>query len=226
MVEKQQSTAILLFSRTAADEAATKAFAFDRKNQLVAKQLVKHSIITAQKTQLPLFKSYNTTQKGNSFGERLANEIEKVFQRGYESIIVIGNDCPQLSAEHILQAKAQLQQQEVVLGPASDGGVYLIGLQKDAYDRKTFLSFDWEKETLQATWKAQVEQIVWLETLSDIDSAADLSKFLKTAPKWHTLRQLLAAILKEIKLVIDTNHKLPAKFHFNSSALRAPPFVV
>ena len=113
-----------------------------------------------------------------------------------------------------------------MLGPATDGGVYLIGLQKSAYDRNTFLNFDWEKETLQASWELQVKNIVWLETLSDIDSAADLSVFLKNAPKWHYLRQSLRAILKEIELITDTAYTFNTNYHLNSNALRAPPFLV
>jgi len=226
MLKRQKSTAILLFSRTSADEAAVKTFALSQKNQLVAKQLLQHSIATAQKTQLPFFKSYSTSQKGNSFGERLAHEIEFVFQKGYKSLIVIGNDCPQLTTKHLFQAEQALQQQKVVLGPAMDGGIYLIGLQKNAYDRATFLNFEWEKETLQKTWKEKVSNIVWLETLSDIDSATDLSIFLESAPRWHYLRQLLTGLLKEIRLIIEHTYVLITKPYSNSSALRAPPSLV
>lgn len=226
MVEGHKKTAILLFSRTVADEAAVKTFALSQKNQLVAKQLLQHSIATAQKTQLPLFKAYNTPQKGDSFGERLANEIEIVFQKGYESLIIIGNDCPQLTTQHLLQVNQSLQKQQVILGPAKDGGVYLIGLQKAAYQREQFINFAWEREHLQTTWKNAINNIVWLETLSDIDSAADLNAFLKIAPKWHALRQQLVAILREIELVIEYIYSLITKAHFNSSALRAPPSLV
>ncbi|MEL6720049.1 MAG: DUF2064 domain-containing protein [Bacteroidota bacterium] len=223
MIQRQKNTAILLFSRTSADEAAVKDFAFGQKNQVVAHQLVQHSIKTAQQTKLPFFQACNKAQYGNSFGERLANEIEIVFQKGYESLIIIGNDCPQLTTQHIFQAKEQLRKQQVVLGPASDGGVYLIGLRQDAYSRSDFINFDWEKETLQESWEAQIADIVWLEILSDIDSAADLRNFLNSVAQWHYLRQRFLSILREVKSDIDHIYHLITTYHFNTNALRAPP---
>ena len=86
----------------------------------------------------------SSNQTGNSFGERLANAFENIYSKGFDRVIAIGNDTPSLSSETITTAENGLNNNEVVLGPSSNGGVYLIGISKKAYNRSTFLQVSWQ----------------------------------------------------------------------------------
>lgn len=69
-------------------------------------------------------------QKGEDLGERMLQAFQEVFSQGYTQAVLIGSDLYDLSSEDLRQAFVQLSRHEVVLGPAADGGYYLIGLKK------------------------------------------------------------------------------------------------
>ncbi len=199
MTHDLSTTAILLFSRTAAEEAAVKTFdaRLGRKgNRRLARHLIRQSRQTARRTGLPVFTSFSTQQTGHSFGERLANAVESVWAKGYSQLIVIGNDCPSLTPQLLRRTAAQLQHMPLVLGPAYDGGVYLIGLQQAAYQREDFLALAWETPHLQTTWQTAAHPIAWLAPYRDIDHATDLQAFLHNRDRnTRLLRQQLRVLL-------------------------------
>jgi rSAM/selenodomain-associated transferase 1 len=67
-------------------------------------------------------------QVGEDFGQRLHHGFRALRERGYERIVVIGSDSPQIPAEWVHNAFAELRDDDVVIGPARDGGYYLLGL--------------------------------------------------------------------------------------------------
>ena len=69
-------------------------------------------------------------QEGEDLGIRMLNAFKKNFQKGYEKIIIIGSDLYDLKQEHIENAFTVLNTNDVVIGPAQDGGYYLIGMKK------------------------------------------------------------------------------------------------
>jgi len=71
-------------------------------------------------------------QRGSSFGERLCNALEDLLDRGYGCAAIMDSDSPTLPSEYLLKTFELLRMpgQRVVLGPASDGGYYLIGLNE------------------------------------------------------------------------------------------------
>jgi rSAM/selenodomain-associated transferase 1 len=71
-------------------------------------------------------------QVGEDFGQRLRHGFWLLRERGYERIVVIGSDSPQIPAEWVRSAFAALRDDDVVIGPARDGGYYLLGLRADA----------------------------------------------------------------------------------------------
>src|SRR5438552_5625985 len=64
-------------------------------------------------------------QHGSTFGERLSNAVKDLAQSGYEQIVIVGRDCPQLNADDIRSAFERLGQNRAVLGPDHRGGCYL-----------------------------------------------------------------------------------------------------
>ena len=69
-------------------------------------------------------------QVGDDLGARMHTAFETLFARGYQQALLIGTDVPTLPLNHVKQALAALEQHDLVLGPALDGGYYLIGLTR------------------------------------------------------------------------------------------------
>ncbi len=69
-------------------------------------------------------------QKGPDLGDRMLNAFSNAFDKGYERAVIIGSDCWQLSEEVIEEAFDKLETNDIVIGPATDGGYYLIGMNK------------------------------------------------------------------------------------------------
>lgn len=82
--------------------------------------------------ELPSDVPFNFTgyiQKGNDLGERMLNAFTDIFKKGHESIVIIGTDCPYLNKEILNNAFKILEKNDVALGPAKDGGYYLLGMK-------------------------------------------------------------------------------------------------
>ncbi|WP_046756257.1 TIGR04282 family arsenosugar biosynthesis glycosyltransferase [Kordia jejudonensis] len=113
-------------------------------------------------------------QFGNDLGERMQNAFKDAFQHNYEKVIIIGSDLYDLQPKHIEEAIEALDQNDIVIGPAQDGGYYLLGMK--TLHEKTFAPKNWGTETVLAdTLKDLGNQTIHLlETLNDIDHAEDL----------------------------------------------------
>lgn len=123
-------------------------------------------------------------QQGIDLGERMKNAFQKGFEDGYERIVLIGSDLPDITANHINKGLDVLKENEVVFGPAEDGGYYLIGLSKmnkSVFENKPWSQTHLLEETLQELNKKQVT-FTTLDTLNDIDTYEDLiaSKFYQS----------------------------------------------
>lgn len=127
---------------------------------------------------------YKTTQHGIDLGERMKNAFKNGFEAGYNRIVLIGSDLPDIESKHINEGLEKLKENEVVFGPAEDGGYYLIGLSKMhdcIFDNKPWSQTNLLKETLSQLHEKNIT-FSTLDTLNDIDTIEDLitSKFYKT----------------------------------------------
>jgi rSAM/selenodomain-associated transferase 1 len=117
-------------------------------------------------------------QEGTTLGERLLNSINESFESGYNKIAVIGSDCPKLNSAHIEKAFRELDNVDVVLGPARDGGYYLIALNR--MHEYLFMQKSWSSEYLfdQTLDDLIKHGLSWFELpmLSDIDTLEDLER--------------------------------------------------
>ncbi|MCH1539206.1 MAG: TIGR04282 family arsenosugar biosynthesis glycosyltransferase [Flavobacteriaceae bacterium] len=117
------------------------------------------------------------TQRGKSLGERMENAFKNGFAEGYKNIVIIGTDLWDLEALEIEKAFVSLEKNEGVIGPAQDGGYYLLGLSK--WNPTVFQNKKWGtstvlKETLACFDKKVVDN---LKTKNDIDTIEDLRAF-------------------------------------------------
>ena len=131
---------------------------------------------------------YKEVQKGADLGERMCNAFQDGFDDGYAEIVLIGSDLPNITENVINDAFYQLRTNEVVFGPAEDGGYYLVGLSK--FYSCIFQNKAWSTSTLLNETLAELKQkkneVSLIETLNDIDTFEDLQdypKFLKLISK-------------------------------------------
>lgn len=113
-------------------------------------------------------------QHGNDLGERMHNAFEQAFKNGYKKVAIIGSDLFHLTTNHINQAFEQLDTNDAVIGPAEDGGYYLLALKQP--HAEVFKNKQWSTDTVFAdTIKSlQNKNIAKLEVLNDIDTFDDI----------------------------------------------------
>ncbi len=123
-------------------------------------------------------------QVGEGLGERMEYAFSQAFQRGYRRVIIVGADCPKLSTKILAQAFQELHKKEMVLGPTTDGGYYLIGLRQPKPE--LFVNIDWGSDQVLAQTLAISDKkgipTALLDTLPDVDVLDDLENlpsFLK-----------------------------------------------
>lgn len=136
-------------------------------------------------------------QKAGGLGERMADAFARRFTAGDENVVVIGSDCAALTPDLIRQAAGLLDEHSAVLGPAVDGGYYLIGQRAPGADLFTGIPFS-DSRTMAATRERfAAHALCWSElaVLPDIDTAEDLEALLAdpVAPR-PFIRRLAAAV--------------------------------
>lgn len=113
-------------------------------------------------------------------GARIHHAIRRVQQSGYSHILTIGTDSPSLPTDYLEQAAAALQTHDLVLGPATDGGYYLIGL-KSLPPPELFTGIDWSTERVLHQTLTRAEQLRMsvhlLPSWYDVDDLATLRRF-------------------------------------------------
>ena len=121
-------------------------------------------------------------QQGNDLGQRMEHAFAQTIQQGAERILLIGSDCPDITADIIISGLKKLNSHDLVLGPAADGGYYLIGLRAPGNKNSILLnSINWGtdqvlEQTLTQAKKGGLSYTL-LPQLHDIDRPEDLDYF-------------------------------------------------
>ena len=119
------------------------------------------------------------TQGEGDLGERLGRALQESFAEGSQRVVIIGSDCPAVSVADIESAWSSLLTNDVVLGPASDGGYWLIGLRGP--QPGLFHNVPWSTASVLETTLARVRDaglnFHCLRELTDIDTAEDWKDF-------------------------------------------------
>ena len=176
----------MVFARSAQQDAQQKGLI---NGDLLFHALTKETLQKVERSGLPFFHSTEMEQQGDSFGARFVHAIQEIFSKGFDSVITIGNDSPQLKTKHLVLAHQQLALGHTVLGPSLDGGIYLMGLHKCQFDAQQFLDLPWQrfalfKSIVQLAQK-NTATVYRLPVLADIDVLNDfiqLGNFVKSVP--------------------------------------------
>jgi glycosyltransferase A (GT-A) superfamily protein (DUF2064 family) len=126
-------------------------------------------------------------QRGRTFGQRLSNAVASLAGLGYQRIVIVGGDCPDLSAADVRDALAGLAGHDAVLGPDHRGGCWLIAIH--ARDAARLRGVRWRRGTDFAELLARFADraVATLSLKIDIDGPADVSLLARTAPRWRWL---------------------------------------
>lgn len=117
-------------------------------------------------------------QSGNGLGERLKNAFAEAFEQGFSKVIAIGSDSPDLPENFLRQAFEGLDCHDVVIGPSSDGGYYLIGFSESTFVGEAFDNIAWSTSAVcdQTRMKLRMCEldVHLLPGWYDVDTLADL----------------------------------------------------
>ncbi len=124
-------------------------------------------------------------QRADMLGDRMSNVFRDVFSRGYTSVVMIGSDLPSLPSGYVEQAFDRLRDRscDLVIGPAADGGYYLIGLRR--LWPQLFESIPWSSAAvLSRTWEIAETlhlKVAFTPAWYDVDEADDLRRAVSEA---------------------------------------------
>lgn len=118
-------------------------------------------------------------QKGSDLGEKMYGAIDSVLKAGFEKVIIIGTDIPGIDYKIISEAFNELSYCDVVIGPARDGGYYLIGMKEP--DVSLFENMEWGSDRVLSETIIRINKkdgsFYLLKELNDIDTYEDLKYF-------------------------------------------------
>lgn len=223
------NTAIIVFSRRATEEAKHKKFGPGgyRANVKAAHSLIRQVVTVASQTTAKVFSIDDTQQVGDTFGEKLSNGFKFVFDQGFENVIAIGNDCPELTSSILEKTIGMLQKNEVVLGPSKDGGLFLIGLSRSAFNKAAFESLPWQTDQLLKSYiqlcNETFKKLGLLRTLFDVNNYQDVLHFIRIG-----LQPLFKILFASNDLVQDDIESQEPPRYFDTpylkvDFLRGPP---
>ncbi len=141
-------------------------------------------------------------QAGHDLGEKMSNAFTDVFQEQGDLAVLIGSDIPYLDSSLIGEFFSKLMEYPLVLGPALDGGYYLIGFQRQLFTPRVFQNIAWStatvfKETLQRAQESTLP-VYSGKMLEDIDTLEELRSVLSDGALQKSMPRLMG-VFEEIQ---------------------------
>ncbi|MCH7514899.1 MAG: DUF2064 domain-containing protein [Bacteroidetes bacterium] len=216
--------AILYFTLNPGYETKLKSIQHGaRKNLGLLKFLNKYTFNILKQAGFDIIVWDETRQKGGSFGAKFSHAFRSVFDMGYKHIIAVGNDCLSLNKNDILDASEALEAGNAVFGPAGDGGVYLLGLRKEAFDELGLENIPWRTASVLTALLTDYANYRLLNEKTDIDSYRDILVIVGAQDIAFKIRAVLLDFLNFFihrYAVISLRFKSVTNFAFSS---RPPP---
>ncbi len=221
----QSKTCILLFARTPESEIQHKLLSQKTSiNKRISQLLYNRTKQVLRSLDVAHYHISESQQVGGSFGERFSNAVAKVFSEGFDHVIAIGADCPNINKRLLDQAIQNAQKGQCTLGPAKDGGAYLLSISKDHFDASTFESLPWESSELAKAYTQYLDRVDihlnLLETLADLDDIHGFIHFNFKYSFW-SVKQLKSYITQAFNQTSQVVHYII--FHYTIQSLRGPP---
>lgn len=123
-------------------------------------------------------------QKGDDIGLKMSDAFDRAFIQGFEQVLLMGTDIPDLPGEFIEKGFNALNTNDAVIGPSTDGGYYIIGFNRNTFLSQAFENIEWSTEKVfQETVNIFVKNendLYILPEWRDIDIFEDLIEFMKS----------------------------------------------
>ncbi|YCM42703.1 TIGR04282 family arsenosugar biosynthesis glycosyltransferase [Verrucomicrobiaceae bacterium 227] len=123
-------------------------------------------------------------QSDGNLGRRLQLASSEAFQSGAASVLLLGGDCPGITSAHLEEAAAVLARGEAVVGPAVDGGYWLLGLPSDL--PQVFQNVPWSTSTVLTETLTRLQAldlpVHHLDLLEDVDDLSSLTRARTSYP--------------------------------------------
>ena len=140
------------------------------------------------------------TQRGKYVGRRMRIAFEEAFDDGFSSCILVGSDVPDLPLSVLNEAVEALRGSDAVIGPAQDGGYYLIGFRRGVFPTDVFDGIPWGTSVVLRETKARLEahgsRIQFVREWRDVDTVEDLAALSERAKNTDFSRSKTAAYMK------------------------------
>ena len=221
------NTAILFFSRTQQDEFCAKSLGLNRNRfGRLFKFFTNKALATARQTGIPVIESYSDQQQGQTFSERLTNELQSVAKQGFENVIIIGNDAPGLSREDLELANHQLGQGKNVLGKDKRGGDYLIGISLRHFDLSLLKQIEWHSSAVHRQLSEQLSSVYELAQKTDINNVRDIKQLIRT------VSELTSGAIAYLRQLFFRTHLPVSNYSFIGTSVvtrpahRGPPWLI
>lgn len=180
-------------SATIGDENALEVYKFllnhtaDISKNVKADRYVFYSEHIKQEDLWPTGTFRKKLQTGTDLGARMQNAFSELLEMGYEKVVIIGSDLLDLNAELINDAFLQLDSEDVVIGPALDGGYYLLGMKQ--LHPHIFENKNWGTETVFKDTQHDLQdcKVYLLKALNDIDTFEDMQHY-QQLQKFYNLK--------------------------------------
>ncbi|MDN3204499.1 TIGR04282 family arsenosugar biosynthesis glycosyltransferase [Algoriphagus sediminis] len=169
-------------AKTIGDEAALDIYkklvlyTHDVASEITGDKIIYFSDFQLNKTQETTPDQFQVQfQSGNNLGQKMANAFAEVLAKGYEKVLLIGTDCGVLTSDLLDRGFEILDEKDLVIGPAQDGGYYLIGMKISRPE--IFENIPWSSEEVLSLTVKRVESegltYGLLPVLSDVDTYED-----------------------------------------------------
>ena len=143
-------------------------------------------------------------QKGVDLGERMAAAFLDAFAGGYRRVILMGGDFPDLPRPFFEKALGALNTHDAVIGPAIDGGYYLIGFNQETFFRQAFEGIHWSTEGVfrqtLSILKAYRRRVYVLPAWNDIDTIEDLRHLIERSEDSGFTSSRTMSFLSKLKI--------------------------
>lgn len=132
-------------------------------------------------------------QEGTNLGDKMKHAFRTIFNDHYEKVIIMGTDCPEINVNILLKTFEELSNHNIAAGPSTDGGYYLLGMNN--FYPFLFDGIEWSSntvysETIKKITENKLSMFV-LPELIDIDTEADLKKWLSKSPRDNEMTEFI-----------------------------------
>lgn len=226
---RKSDTAIIYFALSANEDLKQNRFSGSRVHRQLISKLHRRTLKSIRSTGLPVLSFNEENQVGDNLAERLTNAFAQAFAKGFQNVIALGNDTPDLDADLINQAADELTSGKAVLGPSADGGNYLIGLRAQEFSEGEFCAAIENSDETNARLRTLLENYRELKTLSDIDDEKSLYSWLRSSSaeteKIIFRKEILSAVLSTTPYEESLQIR-PENWSLYTISDRAPPLAL